>query len=255
MEEKSTKMTFELSDLSYTELLTTYKELTTLNERALRIKQAITDARNAVKIADEKLFAGDNDSAAFLLQNARDALAIVNQLSVKEKLTDAQYIQLMEQSRLAVLKAKEAIDEAVRDLYFEDRKQVQTFLKQAQEMLLQIKAIHDANPEIEIVSKLLVPVEQYVSVLKETNLKFSNDVSQDEHDELMQIAREAFSKIVHAYEYVARFEPEGVERIVPVSVKQVPNQDDLSVEKEESASEKTVTDNYVPKFQGQIIRR
>ena len=227
----------------------------TLNERALRIKQAITDARNAVKIADEKLFAGDNDSAAFLLQNARDALAIVNQLSVKEKLTDAQYIQLMEQSRLAVLKAKEAIDEAVRDLYFEDRKQVQTFLKQAQEMLLQIKAIHDTNSEIEIVSKLLVPVEQYVSVLKETNLKFSNDVSQDEHDELMQIAREAFSKIVHAYEYVARFEPEGVERIVPVSVKQVPNQGDLSIEKEETASEKTVTDNYVPKFQGQIIRR
>ena len=27
MEEKSTKMTFELSDLSYTELLTTYKEI------------------------------------------------------------------------------------------------------------------------------------------------------------------------------------------------------------------------------------
>ena len=226
----------------------------TLNERALRIQQAITEARDAVKTADEKLFAGDNDSAAFLLQNARDALSIVNQLSVKEKLTDAQYIQLMEQSRLAVLKAKEAIDEAVRDLYFEDRKQVQTFLNQAQEMLLQIKFIHETNPEIEIVSKLLVPVEQYVNVLKETNLKFSNDISQDEHDELMQAARDAFSKIVHAYEYVARFEPEGVERIIPVSVKHVPNQDNLASQNEEHVRDENSSDNYVPKFQGQIMR-
>ncbi|MBQ8251104.1 MAG: AsmA family protein [Alphaproteobacteria bacterium] len=226
----------------------------TLNERVLRIKQAINEARDAVKAADEKLFAGDNDSAAFLLQNAKDALAIVNQLSVKEKLTDAQYIQLMEQSRLAILKAQEAVDEAVRDLYFEDRKQVQTFVKQSQEMLSQMKLIHDSNPEIEIVSKLLVPVSQYVEVLQETNMKFSNEMSNDEHDALMQTARDAFSKIVHAYEYVSRFEPEGVERIVPVSINQIPNQRRFEGA-EETYLERESETEYSPKFQGQIIRR
>lgn len=224
------------------------------NERAARIKQAINDAREAVKMADEKLFAGDNASAAFLLQNARDALSLVNQLSVKEKLTDAQYIQLMEQSRLAILKAKEAIDEAVRDLYFEDRKQVQTFLKQAQEMASQIELIHESNPEIEIVSKLLVPVKQYVDVLKEANAKFSNNITPELHDELMQLARDAFSKIVHAYEYVARFEPEGMERIIPVSINRIPNQDNLASEEENEVVEKPSTDNYQPRFQGQIKR-
>ncbi len=226
----------------------------TLNERALRIKQAIAEARESVKMADEKLFAGDNDSAAFLLQNARDALSIVNQLSVKEKLTDAEYIQLMEKSRLAILKAKEAVDEAVRDLYFEDRKQVQTFVKQSQEMLAQMKFIHDSNPEIEIVSKLLIPVSQYVEVLKETNMKFSTDLTHDEHDELMQTAREAFSKIVHAYEYVARFEPEGFERIVPVSINQIPNQGNLEEQDNGYSDGENATDEYVPKFQGQIMR-
>lgn len=222
----------------------------TLTERAERIKQAIHDAREAVKIADEKLFAGDNESASFLLQNAKDALAIVNQLSVKETLTDAQYIQLMEQSRMAILKAKEAIDETVRDLYFEDRKQVQTFVKQSQEMLSQIEMVNETNPEIEIVAKLLVLVKQYAQVLKLTNEQFSNDISQDDHLALMQTARDAFSKIVHAYEYIARFEPEGTERIQPISINRVQNKADIVVQEQqpEPVLEKA------PSFKGQIIR-
>ena len=39
MEEKSTKMTFELSDLSYTELLTTYKEISDFIDYLEKIKK------------------------------------------------------------------------------------------------------------------------------------------------------------------------------------------------------------------------
>lgn len=39
MEEKSTKMTFELSDLSYTELLTTYKEISDFIDYLEKLKK------------------------------------------------------------------------------------------------------------------------------------------------------------------------------------------------------------------------
>ena len=39
MEEKSTKMTFELSDLSYTDLLTTYKEISDFIDYLEKLKK------------------------------------------------------------------------------------------------------------------------------------------------------------------------------------------------------------------------
>ncbi len=226
----------------------------TLTERTARIKKAITDARIAVKTAEGKLYAGDNDSAAFLLQNAKDALSIVNQLSIKETLTDAQYIQLMEQSRLAILKAQEAVDEAVRDLYFEDRKQVQTFVKQAREMFVEIVSVHEQNPHIEIVTKLINPVREYIDVLEMTNKKLSASLSKEEHAETMYMAREAFSKVVRAYEYVSRFMPDNTKRIVPISVHQIPNRDILSNEGEAAATAEEADIVEERSFQGTIQR-
>ena len=232
------------------------QEQINLTEREEKIKQAINDARDAVKTADEKLFAGDNESAAFLLQNAKDALALVNQLSVKETLTDAQFIQLMEQSRLAILKAQEAVDEAVRDLYFEDRKQIQSFVSQAKQMTSQIESLHERKPEIEIVAKLVRPVRQYTNVLNEINQKFTTQISEQEHTEFMNTAQDAFTKIIRAYEYTARFEDEGVERIVPVSVNRIPNDDTLSEGSSKTNSETEENpQSKTREFQGTIQRK
>lgn len=200
------------------------KEKVTLTERQEKIKQAIEQARESIKTADEKLFAGDNKPAAFLLQNAKDALSIVNNLSVKETLTDAQYIQLMEQSRLAVLKANEAIDEAIRDKYFEDRKQLATFAKQSKEMLHEIARIHETNPDIEIVTKLIPAVEKYTQTLEEAAQKASVNSTDEEHMTLMDDARSMFKKVVKAYEYVSRFDIESMgTKIVPVSADAIQN--------------------------------
>lgn len=197
------------------------------NERAERIQVAIEEARAAVKTAEKKLYAGDNESASYLLQNAKDALSVVNQLSVKESLTDAQYIQLMEQSRLAVLKANESVDEAVRDLYFEDRKQVQAFVKQALEMQERIEIVYENNPHIEIVAKLLPASRQYVEALQQINQSFGPDISVDDHATLMQAAKEAFLRVARAYEYVSRFETDDMPTIKPLSVRKIPNEDIL----------------------------
>lgn len=198
------------------------QEKITLTERQEKVEQAVEQARKAVKSADEKLFAGDNQAAAFLLQNARDALSIVNNLSIKENLTDAEYIQLMEQSRLAILKANEAFNEAVQDKYFEDRKQVSTFAKQSQEMLFEIKQLHKLNPAIEIIHKLIPPVEKYVTILEEESQKVSEDISDEEHFTLMENARDTFKKVVKAYEYVSRFDLDDTgKKIIPISTKTV----------------------------------
>lgn len=196
-----------------------------LSERQEKAREAIHSARNAVKNAEEKLFAGDNQSAEYLLQAGRDALSIVNTLSIKENLTDAEYIQLMEQSRLAILKSQEAVDEAVRDRYFEDRKQVAAFANQSKEMLAQIKRLHQSNPEIEVVQKLIPPVQKYTDLLDKMNNEFSDNISEDEHAILMENARNAFRQVSKAYKYVSRFETDEKIIIKPISVKSVPNND------------------------------
>ena len=227
-----------------------------LNERAERIKAAIAEAREAVKTAEKKLYSGDNESASYLLQNAKDALSVVNQLSVKESLTDAQYIQLMEQSRLAVLKASEAVDAAVKDLYFEDRKQVQSFVKQSKEMLERIEIVYEANPYIEIVAKLLPAARQYTEALERINQSFGPDISGEEHAALMDAAKESFLKVSRAYEYVSRFETEDMPKIAPLSVQKIPNEDILDGSEveaiEENSSEEVEETHH---FKGVIERQ
>ena len=226
-----------------------------LSERAERIKEAIQSARDAVKTAEKKLYSGDNESAAYILQSAKDALAIVNQLSIKESLTDAQYIQLMEQSRLAILKASEAVDEAVRDLYFEDRKQVQAFVKQSYEMQKRIEKVHMENPHIEIVAKLLPAATQYNEALIKVNQAFGPDISADDHEMLMNAAREAFSKVARAYEYVARFEADDMQRINVLPIHSIPNEDTFEEDAQEETEEK-YEEEEAPRatFQGVIER-
>ena len=134
----------------------------------------------------------------------------------------------MEQSRLAILKAQEAVDEAVRDLYFEDRKQVQAFLAQAKEMQAQIVSLNKQKPEIEIVAKLLNPVRQYTDILTSINQQFTTQITEKEHAEFMEMAQDSFAKIVRAYEYTYRFADEETKYIEPLSVNRIPNKDILS---------------------------
>ena len=161
----------------------------------------------------------------------------------------------MEQSRLAILKASEAIDEAVRDLYFEDRKQVQAFVKQAKEMQERIEIVYEANPYIEIVAKLLPAARQYTEALERINQAFGPDISGDEHETLMNAAKEAFLKVSRAYEYVSRFETDDMPTIKPLSVRKVPNEDileDSSVESIEEESSEEIEETH--HFKGVIER-
>lgn len=179
---------------------------TTLTKRQEKIQEAIKQAQTAIDAADAKLFAGDNKSANFLLQNAKDALNVVNKLSIKENLTDAEYIQLMEQSRLAVLKANEAINEAEKDKFFENRKTLATFIKKSQNMITQVESVHETNPDIKIVSKLIVAMNKYLAKLEESaKLANQKTTSTDEQEQIIEDATVNYQKIVKAYNYASRF--------------------------------------------------
>ena len=190
------------------------------------------------------------------MQNAKDALSVVNQLSVKENLTDAQYIQLMEQSRLAILKAGEAVEEAVKDMYFDDRKQVQAFVKQAQEMKERVEIVHQKNPYIEIVAKLLPAARQYTEALVRINQSLTPETLPEEHEALMTAAKEAFLRVCRAYEYVSRFESDDMPKIKPLSIYNVSSNNNVQEDdsEEEFADETDESDESSSQFQGVIER-
>ena len=189
------------------------------NEREEKIRQAILSAREAVQQAGEKVKTGDNQKALYLFQSAQDALEFVNNMSIKETLTDAEYIQLTEQSRLAIMKAEEAVAEATNDKFFEDRKKLHAFNQSAKQMQLEIERIQDTYPDIEIVQKLVPVTAQYAQLLNKLSLEAHANETDEEHRIQMDNARRAYIKVVKGYQYVLRFDTESnIEPIIPLSL-------------------------------------
>lgn len=189
------------------------------SEREEKIRQAILDAREAVEQAGGKVKTGDNQKALYLLQNAQDALEFVNNLSIKETLTDAEYIQLTEQSRLAIMKAEEAVAEATNDKFFEDRKKLHAFTQSAKQMQSEIVRIGNTYPDIEIVQKLTPITAQYVELLNKLASEAHSNETDEEHRIQMNTARTAYMKVVKGYQYVLRFDAESnVTPITPLSL-------------------------------------
>ncbi len=181
------------------------------NEREEKARQAVQTARQAVKTASAKVQTGDNSRALQLLQSAQDALEFMNNLSVKENLTDAEYIQLTEQSRLAVLKADEAVAEATNDKFFDDRKFIRALEKQANAMQREIERISDDYPDIEIVQKLVPLTAEYAKTLStiSASLPLPNETD-EEHLSHMARCKTAYLKVLKGYQYVLRFDPQAV---------------------------------------------
>ena len=180
-------------------------------EREEKARQAVQAARQAVQTASAKVKTGDNSRALQLLQSAQDALEFMNNLSIKENLTDAEYIQLTEQSRLAVLKADEAVAEATNDKFFDDRKFIRAMDKQATAMQREIERISADYPDIEIVQKLVPLTAEYAKTLSNisASLPMPNETD-EEHLSHMNRSKTAYLKVLKGYQYVLRFDPEAV---------------------------------------------
>ncbi len=184
-------------------------------DRHTRMRQAIDAANEAVQNATDKIY-GDTDSeAAYLLQNAKDALQLVNELAIKENPTDAQYIQLMEQSRLAVLRAGEAVTEMQKDAYFDERNQLLVYQQRGREIVKYIEALHEERPDIELVERLLPAVTATQAKLETVAKAALRDITPEENERLSTQAETLFGQLQRAYEYVQRFQV--TEPVVPVT--------------------------------------
>lgn len=186
------------------------KAIQNRNEREEKVRQAVFEARAAVRAASDKVKSGDNSRALQLFQSAQDAVEFMNNLSIKESLTDAEYIQLTEQSRLAILKAEEAVSEATNDKFFEDRKFIRALEKQAEGMHREIKRIGQENPDYEIVQKFIPVTGEYAKEISDISNSLSANETEEEHLTHMNRVKEVYLKILKGYQYVLRFDPSAV---------------------------------------------
>ncbi len=186
-----------------------------LSDRRSRIKQAVESANKAVKDAADKIYGDTQSEASYLLQNAKDALRVMNELAIKENPTDAQYIQLMEQSRLAILRANESVDEMRKDAYFDERNQLLVYQQRGREIVNYIKALHTERPDIELVARLLPATMTTQTDLEAVAKAALGDITPEENERLAKEAASLFGQLQRAYDYVQRFQVG--EPIVPVA--------------------------------------
>lgn len=227
-------------------------EMIAHTERQEKIRQAIIEARKAVERATNKVQMGDNEKALYLLENAQDALEFINGLSVKEHLTDAEFIQLTEQSRLAIMKAEEAVAEAINDRFFEDRKKLHAFSKSGQQMQREIERIQNTYPDIEIVQKLSPATKKYAQLLKKLADEAHPNETDEEHQIQMKTARSAYMKVVKGYQYVLRFDTNPKTTIIQPLSLDVPQEDNVSSTKTPEQNNVSVSEN-VPQLPATVV--
>lgn len=174
--------------------------------RQTSIKQSIIDANTAVKQASGDLKNTSTTKAIQLLQNAADALAVVNQLAIKEKLTPEQEDKILEYARLAILKANEAKAAAAEDSVLDYRQTLTQFQSKATSMVAKMKQIQTNKPQIAIIPRLVAQSEQHLATL--TNIS-AQAADKSGESALLAQATEAFKAIETAYENVIKFEAES----------------------------------------------
>lgn len=168
------------------------------------LNQMIEQANTVVRQTIKDLQGVSNDQAAVLLQNAGDALSIVNQLAIKEEKTQEQENMILEQARLAVMKANEA-KEAAKNETMDYRKTIDSFETQGAAMLNKMVDMQQALPHIVIIPKLIEQTRQNLNLIHSarTRLAGKNDTGAAA---AMTEAAQAYEAIETAYANVMRFD-------------------------------------------------
>lgn len=183
-------------------------EATAANRQAA-VKKAIVDANTVVKQVSGSLQNTSTEKAAQLLQNAVDALAVVNQLAIKEKLTPEQEDKILEYARLAVLKANEAKEAAAKDGVMDYRQTIGQFETKGTSMVAKMKQLQLSQPQIAIIPRLVIQAEKNLASLTQIRAQISNTEKSGEAA-LLSEATTAYKEIETAYENVMRFDSEQI---------------------------------------------
>lgn len=216
-----TMYTADYADLSNAVAGTISKELSALDAQAKAqeaaaqaavaqnrqeaLKQAVTQANTTVRQVADELQTSGNEKALILLQNANDALTVVNQLAIKEGLNVDQENTILEQSRLAILKANQAKEEASRNNVVDHSRTVAQFDTQATAMIAKMAQMAKDMPQISIIPRQVDLATQNLARIKEVRAAMTS-AGKDAQASLLASATEAFKAIEGAYANVMRFD-------------------------------------------------
>lgn len=174
-------------------------------QRQNAIKQAITGANTAVRQTTRDLQNIGNEKALIALQNATDALTVVNQLAIRENLTTEQENTILQQARLAILKANEAKEEASRDGTLDYRQTIMALEAQADAMVGKMEALHRQKPQIAIIPRLIEASRKNRARIVSARQQIGAS-TEETRTALLADATAAYGEIEDAYANVMRFD-------------------------------------------------
>lgn len=172
------------------------------------LKQAITDANNVVKNISSELQGISDEKSGALLQNAVDALSIVNQLAIKENKTIEQENMILEQARLAIIKANEA-KKVAGEAAVNHANSIERMEHSAIQMVSKMEQMKRSLPHIAIIPKLTQNAVQNLNLIQSVKARLNNADTTGQTAALSEAAN-AYQAIESAYENVMRFDTSGV---------------------------------------------
>lgn len=172
------------------------------------VKQAINDANKTVREISQELYGITDEQVGILMQNATDALNIVNQLAIKENRTSQQNDTILEQARLAILKANEA-KQVAGQTAGDYRQTVAGIEKRALQMVQKMQQMEQTLPHIAIIPKLTNTAKQNLNLIQSARRRL-NESDLNGQTIALNEASTAYQAIESAYENVMRFDISGV---------------------------------------------
>ncbi len=176
------------------------------SDRITQSRELTIDARNAVALMEQKIQEYPFEKGKRILQSARDALALVNQLAVREEPTDAQLIQQIEQARLVLLKAEEFQTSLEQETLFNIQKQMNAYRTQSEQMVTQLKAWAEGYPDIVLLGKLAENAEKNGEIVQQLNAVLKPDTDSETIDKILTATADSVDKITKAYQHADRFD-------------------------------------------------
>ncbi len=171
-------------------------------------KQTIEQASQAVQKASDAIKDSADDTAKALMQNALDALSIVNQLLLKENRTEEQNAMILEQARIAIQKSQEAQKAAAESAtnYVHAAEKME---KSAMQMISKMEQMKQTLPHIVIIPRLITQAKQNLAIIQSIKPRLTG-TNNTEQTAALAKAASAYQAIETAYANVMRFDTSAV---------------------------------------------
>ncbi len=182
------------------------KVVETRAEREAEAAELTEMARIIVSNMEIQLKQYPNDNADQVLQAAKDALAIVNQLAVREEPTDAQLIQQIEQARIVMIKQSEFQAIMEQETLMATQGKMDAYRREAQKLLQETEGWSAQKPDVVALRQLADNARQNGALLEKANQLLGQGRSDAEVAQIMKAAETALARIKEVHARAAQFD-------------------------------------------------